>query len=567
MDVKMNLKDFMNQTNPTEVKEVPVVEVKESTPAPLPLITDEDFTIEEVQRKMPSKSGGLIPELDAEDINEIKSALYKMGQTHEALHQQYAKAMRHDGMTDEEIAKIPLSKFQMLGQIIVTKRKKYISELVKKGHKVEALKEMTTVQLEDLIDNKNQNTTENRAIESVEVIEDKTTTEETKPKVEEEVKPKEEEVIEDEMTLKDVLSKTKDITIKYVDKPMNSYRRQLFNKSRKLLDRQKRGKYADIFLPNSNIKLRIYELHQPTIVREIMSMEMSQGISMQRKSLQLLLERSEVIASNGDEISVDGLMHYISVNDIPYIQLGAAIVNAVDKVPYITRCQKCGKANLINLNVNKLLTDTLNSIPSDVIAEFKPEDTFEEQITKSTTKLTADVIDEKAYCVINIANVSISEHLIVTESGKQYIVNNYKDLLPAELKEALLDNKYEHLLSLGSPEIIKDISALLVAQFVKEIKYYKFNTEKGTEWNDDVNLDFSFTLDDPIDTLLEAIQSMEESTLKVMEKLIEEKFIKAKFEVTTGTWQCNNCQTKQDTPVVGLELLMSSLQDKTLRDM
>ena len=58
--------------------------------------------------------------------------------------------------------------------------------------------------------------------------------------------------------------------------------------------------------------------------------------------------------------------------------------------------------------------------------------------------------------------------------------------------------------------------------------------------------------------------SLEETTSKVIEKTIEDEFIKERINITTGNWTCasQTCKALNNTRVEGLELLILSLYNK-----
>ena len=169
----------------------------------------------------------------------------------------------------------------------------------------------------------------------------------------------------------------KEIYIKYSEKPLNSYKRAKENKVKKLLSRQKRGNSVEVFLPNSNIKLNVFEIHQPAIITEIVRLtQMSQDIMIKKRVVEAILERSTPICSDGDDITVDAMMNYISYDDLGYIYLAGAAANAIQEVPYAVECATCGTQGTIKLDIKKQFVKAMQDIDDELKLAYKESDDF-----------------------------------------------------------------------------------------------------------------------------------------------------------------------------------------------
>lgn len=516
------------------------------------------------------KKTGIMKEFSKEEAEQMKKAAqgaageflsYTKGEAEE-----YTKLLiEKGGYTQEEINNIPYMTLLSIGRNF----KKDLEE-GKAGELAHVIKE------DGSIDEAAVHNVPERIVEKIDSTKEVTSAvsgmvkEETpKETKKEEIKEKEEEVKNDvsvkEKTLTELLGETENVYIKYVDKPMNSFKRLKMNKQRKLLERQKRGNMVEVFLPNSNMKLQVYELHQPAIINEILTVEaMSQSIMAKRKTIETILERSTPLCADGSEITLEAMLHYISQDDIPYIYAAAAAANDIDGVPYNVQCETCGTRGSITLKVKPLFVKAMQDIPLEIISGFNSGDNFVQCVEKSNANKVIEVHDKEARVTVTLTNPSIATHLGVAEAIKVYLCETFANSIPQELQYRTLDAKFDFLLSLGNPEVFKVIASCIILAYVDEIKMYNFDDSKpNIPWNDESKLDETFSgADDTMDTLVECMASLEKTTIDIIQKATEENFINCRIEMETGDWKCANtkCNAINNTRVEGLELLILSLQ-------
>lgn len=546
MEEKMNLADFAKTMNAGEeviATEVKKVEEPKEEKKDVGYELIDASVLNQTSMVIPKKNdNGIIPTMSRDERDEIKKVIEKQSELHLSLFDKYMRILKSVGYTDEEIKNMPYSKITRLAMAIES--------------------DYAEGKIGELKENKNVNETAKieTAVVNQKVEEPVTKVDKVQEEAVEEVK--EEEVVEaPEVTLKDVLKENENVYIKYTDKPLNAYRRNLLNKANKILSRQKRGRSVDIYLPNSNIKLSVFEMHQPTVINELFTIENSKSNAAKRKTITTILERSNVKSSDGSEISLDALFQYISKDDIPYIYLAAAVANSVDKIPYRVICDRCKTPSVIELDTRALLAKAIQDIPDSVASNFMENEPFLTQAYKSVANKVAQVIDTEARVVIEIENPSIRTHINMGESTRTHIVEKFASFIPKSLEYTDTDIKFDFLYNIPNVDIAKLITACSIAQYIRSISFYKFDSEEGTEWNDEVNLDFKYDTQDSLDAILEAITSFELSTLNVMEKVIEEEFVKKALSINTGKWICSNshCKNVQEDEIEGLELLMTSL--------
>jgi hypothetical protein len=373
---------------------------------------------------------------------------------------------------------------------------------------------------------------------------------------------------EDELvdkSLNEMLDANKKVYIKYADKPLNSYRRAKESKAKKLLSRQKRGNKVEVFLPNSNLMLEVFEIHQPMIINEVMTLtQMSQDIMAKKRVVEAILERSTPMCSDGEEITVDGMMNYISYDDLGYIYLAAAYANTIGEVPYGVRCDKCGTQGTIKLDIPKLFTKAIQDIPDDVKASYDPSDSFAKCIEKSLANKIIEVKDKDARVVVTLSNPSLLSNCTLGQAIKTYICDAFASMIPEQFKFQSVDTKFDFLANLESNEIMKTVSACVILSYIEKVDIYTF---EGTEdnWDNPEFLDASYDSDeDGVDLMIETMLSLEKSTMDIIEKTIEKEYIRARIEIDTGAWSCPNekCKAINSSRVEGLELLILSLSHK-----
>lgn len=511
-----------------------------------PVLIGGNLSAIKMESKQHTKDSGIIPALSPEDRASIRKSLFDQKEVHTKLVEHYIDILLKCGYSQDEIKSMTYTKIMNLGRALEADMAEgTVGDAENEREKIENPPEVPT--------NEKIDTAVKTTEKTAEIIPVKT---EENRGVENDVK--------DESTppnLKELLKTNESVYVYYTDKPLNSYRRNIQNKNRKLLERQKRGKAIQVYLPNSNIKLAVYEILQPSVIQEIFTVEASQTITAKRKTLQTILERSSVLSSDGEDVTVDALMNFISQDDIPYIYLAAAVANSIKEIPLKVMCRRCRTESMITLDSNTLIAKAMQDIPDSLIADYRKDDKFEEQITKSLANKIAIVEDNKALVRIELKNPSIRTHILMGESARAYVVEAFANLLPQELLYAPIDTKFEFLFNLANSDIGRAIQACIVAQFVEKITFYNFDTINGTEWNDDRNIEIEYTLDDTMEAIIDAISALEKSTYEVMQKVIEEQFVNQKLSISTGNWSCSNpkCKHVQETNVEGLELLMSSL--------
>lgn len=382
---------------------------------------------------------------------------------------------------------------------------------------------------------------------------------EVKTEVKDEFEEKEKTIVEEKV--KNLIGK--DI-VKFVDKPMNSFRRGIENKKQKLLAREKRGKCCEIPLPNSNLRLNIYELKQSSVInavsREIMT---SSEMAMKEKAVRDILDRSEVLCSDGSTVSTDELMRAISVDDLAWVQYGASVANNVDKIPYTVRCARCGTISEIMLDVVDRVNAAIATIPQEIINEFNPTDDFKTCILKSKAGLTAIVEDEVARTKVYISNPSLYKSIIAGDMTRKIICDKFSYLIPESMTHANIDIKYDHIVTNHSTsEVIQMTSALVLSSYIDKIEYYDLSAPKE-DWGNEKYLDMVIGDDDTMEIMVDAVTNLEESTIQNMEDTLSEVFVKHSVTLTTGKWKCYKCEHEtNESGVSGLVLLTSILQNK-----
>ena len=118
--------------------------------------------------------------------------------------------------------------------------------------------------------------------------------------------------------------------------------------------------------------------------------------------------------------------------------------------------------------------------------------------------------------------------------------------------------------NLQNPDVVKTISACILLSYINKIDTYTFEGN-DKNWDSEEFLEESYDANvDGVDVMVEAMLSLEETTSKVIEKTIEDEFVKERINITTGNWTCasQTCKALNNTRVEGLELLILSLFNK-----
>ena len=515
-----------------------------------------------------SERGGIIPAMNEEEIADMNKKL----EGAETLYMKYTEndareaieVLRRHGYTDAEIDEIPYLKLLSLGKALLEDEKAGtvgdMKDKVDENGNVDmshmneevtgsGLKKVDeTVRVDSAVAEVQSNNPNPTVI-------DKDSKDLTKEE--------EDEIID--KSLNEMLDANKKVYIKYADKPLNSYRRAKESKAKKLLSRQKRGNKVEVFLPNSNLMLEVFEIHQPMIINEVMTLtQMSQDIMAKKRVVEAILERSTPMCSDGDEITVDGMMNYISYDDLGYIYLAAAYANTIGEVPYGVRCEKCGTQGTIKLDIPKLFTKAIQDIPDDVKASYNPSDSFAKCIEKSLANKIIEVKDKDARVVVTLSNPSLLSNCTLGQAIKTYICDAFASMIPEQFKFQSVDTKFDFLANLESNEIMKTVSACVILSYIEKVDIYTF--EGGEDnWDNPEFLDASYDSDeDGVDLMIETMLSLEKSTMDIIEKTIEREYIRSRIELDTGAWSCPNekCKAINSSRVEGLELLILSLSHK-----
>lgn len=507
---------------------------------------------------------GIIPNLDQDEIQKINSALdtgledymaYTEKDRNEAV-----EVLRRHGYTDEEIDEIPYIKLLDIARAV--KADEAEGTVGDMRHTVQEDGTIAENAMDKLVDNKIDDTVVvDTAVKSeVNVIEAPS---QPQPQPTPKVIDKDEEFTR-EPSLAEVIG-DKNIYVKYSEKPLNSYKRAKENKVKKLLSRQKRGNSVEVYLPNSNLKLNVFEIHQPAIITEIVRLtQMSQDIMIKKRVVEAILERSTPLCADGEDITTDALMNYISYDDLSYIYLAGAAANAIQEVPYGVECATCGTKGTIKLDIKKQFIKAMQEIDDTLKLSYKESDDFETCIAKSLANKIIEVKDKDARVVITLNNPSLLSNIALGEAIKSYVCETFAQLIPEALKYQSIDTKFDFVYNLQNPDVVKTISACILLSYINKIDTYTFEGN-DKNWDSEEFLEESYDANvDGVDVMVEAMLSLEETTSKVIEKTIEDEFVKERINITTGNWTCasQTCKALNNTRVEGLELLILSLYNK-----
>lgn len=503
---------------------------------------------------------GIIPNLDQDEVKKINDALdtgledymaYTEKDRNEAV-----EVLRRHGYTDEEIDEIPYIKLLDIARAV--KADEAEGTVGDMRHTVQEDGTIAENAMDKLVDNKIDDTVVVDTAVKSEVIEAP-----TQPQVAPKVIDKEEEFTR-EPSLAEVIG-DKSIYVKYSEKPLNSYKRAKENKVKKLLSRQKRGNSVEVYLPNSNLKLNVFEIHQPAIITEIVRLtQMSQDIMIKKRVVESILERSTPLCADGEDITTDALMNYISYDDLSYIYLAGAAANAIQEVPYGVECATCGTKGTIKLDIKKQFIKAMQEIDDTLKLSYKESDDFETCIAKSLANKIIEVKDKDARVVITLNNPSLLSNIALGEAIKSYVCETFTQLIPEALKYQSIDTKFDFVYNLQNPDVVKTISACILLSYINKIDTYTFEGN-DKNWDSEEFLEESYDANvDGVDVMVEAMLSLEETTSKVIEKTIEDEFVKERINITTGNWTCasQTCKALNNTRVEGLELLILSLFNK-----
>ena len=446
--------------------------------------------------------------------------------------------LKMQGRTDEEIDAVPYRQLCIIGSKEVGDGNIMEKELKERENK-ETIPESTVVEKE------------------IEVVVETKTPQNFTPSVIEE---------EDD----EVSDRVKDLTgnklVKYSDKPLNAYRRGIEGKRAKLLNREKRGKYCSIPLPNSNLRLNIYELRQPNVRNGVSNeLMLSHEIYNRYKALKDILDRSEVVCADGATITTDQQLKNISHDDIPYIYLGAGVANSIDRIPMAVACNVCGTPGDISIDLEDRVMVAINNIPQEIILDHNPKDTFGECILRSRTGVEAIVEDKEACVKIYLSNPSIEKNIIMGDATRKKVVEKFQDYIPEKHAYAPLDMKYNLILQHAQTdtEIVHLISGMILLSFVDKIEYY--NMDIIDNWDSKENLDFTVGGEDSIETMIDALVQLEKTTIDLIDAIIDEKFIRHSIKVETDDWVCHKCNQKNRSVIQGLLALTTTLQMRIMR--
>lgn len=507
---------------------------------------------------------GIIPNLDQDEINKINSALdtgledymaYTEKDRNEAV-----EVLRRHGYTDEEIDEIPYIKLLDIARAV--KADEAEGTVGDMRHTVQEDGTIAENAMDKLVDNKIDDTVVVDTAVKSEVIEAPSQPQ-PQPQVAPKVIDKDEEFTR-EPSLAEVIG-DKNIYVKYSEKPLNSYKRAKENKVKKLLSRQKRGNSVEVYLPNSNLKLNVFEIHQPAIITEIVRLtQMSQDIMIKKRVVEAILERSTPLCADGEDITTDALMNYISYDDLSYIYLAGAAANVIQEVPYGVECATCGTKGTIKLDIKKQFIKAMQEIDDTLKLSYKESDDFETCIAKSLANKIIEVKDKDARVVITLNNPSLLSNIALGEAIKSYVCETFAQLIPEALKYQSIDTKFDFVYNLQNPDVVKTISACILLSYINKIDTYTFDGN-DKNWDSEEFLEESYDANvDGVDVMVEAMLSLEETTSKVIEKTIEDEFVKERINITTGNWTCasQTCKALNNTRVEGLELLILSLFNK-----
>ena len=507
---------------------------------------------------------GIIPNLDQDEVKKISDALdtgledymaYTEKDRNEAV-----EVLRRHGYTDEEIDEIPYIKLLDIARAV--KADEAEGTVGDMRHTVQEDGTIAENAMDKLVDNKIDDTVVVDTAVKSEVIETPSQPQ-TQPQVAPKVIDKDEEFTR-EPSLAEVIG-DKNIYVKYSEKPLNSYKRAKENKVKKLLSRQKRGNSVEVYLPNSNLKLNVFEIHQPAIITEIVRLtQMSQDIMIKKRVVEAILERSTPLCADGEDITTDALMNYISYDDLSYIYLAGAAANAIQEVPYGVECATCGTKGTIKLDIKKQFIKAMQEIDDTLKLSYKESDDFETCIAKSLANKIIEVKDKDARVVITLNNPSLLSNIALGEAIKSYVCETFAQLIPEALKYQSIDTKFDFVYNLQNPDVVKTISACILLSYINKIDTYTFEGN-DKNWDSEEFLEESYDANvDGVDVMVEAMLSLEETTSKVIEKTIEDEFVKERINITTGNWTCasQTCKALNNTRVEGLELLILSLYNK-----
>lgn len=507
---------------------------------------------------------GIIPNLDQDEVKKINSALdtgledymaYTEKDRNEAV-----EVLRRHGYTDEEIDEIPYIKLLDIARAV--KADEAEGTVGDMRHTVQEDGTIAENAMDKLVDNKIDDTVVVDTAVKSEVIEAPNQPQ-PQPQVAPKVIDKDEEFTR-EPSLAEVIG-DKNIYVKYSEKPLNSYKRAKENKVKKLLSRQKRGNSVEVYLPNSNLKLNVFEIHQPAIITEIVRLtQMSQDIMIKKRVVEAILERSTPLCADGEDITTDALMNYISYDDLSYIYLAGAAANAIQEVPYGVECATCGTKGTIKLDIKKQFIKAMQEIDDTLKLSYKESDDFETCIAKSLANKIIEVKDKDARVVITLNNPSLLSNIALGEAIKSYVCETFAQLIPEALKYQSIDTKFDFVYNLQNPDVVKTISACILLSYINKIDTYTFEGN-DKNWDSEEFLEESYDANvDGVDVMVEAMLSLEETTSKVIEKTIEDEFVKERINITTGNWTCasQTCKALNNTRVEGLELLILSLFNK-----
>ena len=567
--IKEEKEVFGEETKSTETVSV-------NTPASESLDDVEVFDPKDASKFIPSmqrvanlsERGGIIPAMNEEEIADMNKKL----EGAENLYMKYTEkdaiasieALRRHGYTDAEIDELPYLKLLSIGKAIIEDEKAGTVGDMK--DKVDENGNIDVSHLNEEVTGSGLKKVDEtvRVDSAVAGVQSNNPNPTVIDKDGKDLTKEEEDELVDK-SLNEMLDANKKVYIKYADKPLNSYRRSKESKAKKLLSRQKRGNKVEVFLPNSNLMLEVFEIHQPMIINEVMTLtQMSQDIMAKKRVVEAILERSTPMCSDGEEITVDGMMNYISYDDLSYIYLAGAAANAIQEVPYGVECATCGTKGTIKLDIKKQFVKAMQDIDDELKLAYKESDDFKTCIEKSLANKVIEIKDKDARVVITLNNPSLLSNIALGEAIKSYVCETFAQFIPEALKYQSIDTKFDFIYNLQNPDVVKTISACILLSYINKIDTYTFEGD-NKDWDKDEYLDESYDANvDGVDVMVAAMLSLEETTSKVIEKTIEDEFIKERINITTGNWTCasQTCKALNNTRVEGLELLILSLFNK-----
>jgi len=362
---------------------------------------------------------------------------------------------------------------------------------------------------------------------------------------------------------------TEDIDLLKLDTLSNTQTRKFNKRKRKFSDKvkslKKRGRYSEMYLPNSNQVVRTYEFtssFELNLIKQAAKIASLSLLDLDYDLLKKIYEHTEIICSDGDDITFKEFVNGISDTDFELLQLNCILANNMKETSVSVTCGECETDNDdIKINLVEYAKQMLKPYISQYDEKWNADSTFNElkKAIGFTDAHSVSIKDSDGDIIrVIISKNTIAKKFAIERKIANSILKEHAHLVPEIYKHKDMKTKMAIITAIDTnivTEATYDISSLARVDMLQLISV----DEDGKEHiMDEVNI-----IESSFEELIDIQESIPD---ELLEKIIKKSFYDKEEELQNNTQMsttCIKCKTNIEFGVDLDNLLFMLVLEKT----